>query len=230
MNWDKSLLYDLKWCREISNIEEKTALAKKVASYVKDGDIIGFGSGSTSFLAANEIAKIIKEKKYKIKAIPTSQEISFTCKSLEIETCTINEFKPDWGFDGVDEIDKNNWLIKGRGGAMLSEKLIMANSKITYILAGKSKFVDKLCSKFLIPVECMFSSLNYVKQELKKLGATELVLRPAVKKDGPVITENGNFIVDVKFDNVSGELEKKIKCITGVIESGLFIGYKIEVL
>ncbi|MCL1901414.1 MAG: ribose 5-phosphate isomerase A [Firmicutes bacterium] len=230
MDWDKSLLYELKWCREISNIEEKTALAKKVASHVKDGNIIGFGSGSTSFLAAKEIAKTAKEKKYMIKAIPTSKEIAFACFSLGIDTCSINEFKPDWGFDGADEIDKNRWLIKGRGGAMLNEKLIMANSKITYILADKTKFVDKLCSKFSIPVECVFSSLNYVKQELKKLGGGEIVLRPAVKKDGPVITENGNFIIDVKFDNVSCDLEEKIKCITGVIESGLFINYRVEIL
>lgn len=230
MDWDKSLLYDLKWCREIENLDEKTKLAKKVASYVKDGDIIGFGSGSTSFLAVNEIAKIVKEKKYKIKAIATSQEIIFTCFSLGIDTCTINEFKPDWGFDGADEIDKNNWLIKGRGGAMLNEKLIMANSKITYILCDKTKFVDRLCSKFSIPVECMFSSLNYVKQEFKKMGASDIVLRQAKAKDGPVITENGNFIIDVKFNDVKADLEQKIKCITGVIESGLFINYKIEIL
>lgn len=82
----------------------------------------------------------------------------------------------------------------------------------------------------LIPVEIYSNSMNLVKQELLKLGAKEVTLRLAKMKDGPVITENGNVILDTKFDIIEEDLEKKIKEITGVIESGLFIGYDVTVI
>ena len=152
------------------------------------------------------------------------------CGYLGIPTTTLNEKKPDWSFDGTDEVDNNKWLIKGRGGAMFKEKLNIVNSPITYILADESKKVEKLGSKFKIPVECFSEAVNYIKIELINLGGTEIELRKAIGKDGPCITENGNLILDVKFENISPDLEKKIKFIPGVIESGLFINYNVEVI
>ena len=152
------------------------------------------------------------------------------CSYLGIATTTLIEKKPDWCFDGADEVDENKWLIKGRGGAMFKEKLNIVNSPITYILVDESKKVNKLGSKFKVPVECFPNAINYVKSELIKLNGTEIELRKAIGKDGPCITENGNFILDVKFDNITQDLERKIKSITGVIESGLFINYNIEVV
>ena len=130
----------------------------------------------------------------------------------------------------VDEIDKNNWMIKGRGAAMFKEKLNILNSTKTYILADESKFVEKLCTSHPIPVECYKEACNYVKSELIKLGANQVSLRPAKGKDGPIITENGNFILDTKFDVINKDLEKNIKSISGVLDSGLFIGYDIEII
>lgn len=152
------------------------------------------------------------------------------CGYLGIPTTTLNEKKPDWSFDGTDEVDNNKWLIKGRGGAMFKEKLNIVNSPITYILADESKKVEKLGSKFKIPVECFSEAVNYIEIELINLGGTEIELRKAIGKDGPCITENGNLILDVKFKNISPDLEKKIKFIPGVIESGLFINYNVEVI
>lgn len=163
-------------------------------------------------------------------AIPTSIEIKMLCSYLGIPTTTLNEKKPDWSFDGADEVDNNNWLIKGRGGAMFKEKLNIATSPITYILADKSKKVNKLGSKFKIPVECFPDALNYIKNEIIELGGKEIEIRKAVNKDGPEITENGNLILDVKFDNITKELEKNLKSIPGVIESGLFINYNVEII
>lgn len=230
MNWNIKEEY-INWNSEISNAEEKINIAKKIAEKVKDGDVIGFGSGSTSFLAVKEIAKKIKKENIKITAIPTSYEIKLLCNSLGIKVASLMEKKPDWSFDGTDEVDENNWLIKGRGAAMFKEKLNILNSKKVYILADQSKFVKKLGQKFKIPVECYPETVNYVKQELYKLGAKECILRLGKGKDGPIITENNNFILDVKFDNIDINLETKIKQITGVIESGLFINYKnIEII
>ena len=230
MYWGKEL-FDIKWSQEISNYEEKQAIANKIASLAKEGEIIGFGSGSTSFLAAKAIANRIKTENLHIYAIPTSKEIKTTCIALGIPTLTIEEAKPDWCFDGADEVDTNHWLIKGRGGAMFNEKLIISNATKIYILVDKTKFVNKLCDKFPIPVECIPDAVTYVKSKLKEMGATEIKLRQAGKsKDGPVITENGNYILDVKFENISENYETKIKTICGVLETGLFQGYNIEII
>lgn len=217
--------------KNISNQEQKEKIAKQIADKVKDGDVIGFGSGSTSYLAIKEIAKKIEEEEINITAIPTSFEIKALCQELKIPTVSILEKKPDWGFDGADEVDKNNnWLIKGRGAAMFKEKLNMVNAGITYILVDESKFVDKLNEKSPIPIEVYPEAVSSVKEALLDLGATEILLRKAEKKDGPVFTENHNVILDTKFVEIYDTLEEDIKSITGVIESGLFIDYSIEVM
>ncbi len=217
--------------QNISNKDKKEEVAKKVAEKVKDGDIISFGSGSTSYLAIKEIAKRVEEENLHIIAIPTSYEVKSLCQSLKIPTASILEYKPDWGFDGADEVDKNhNWLIKGRGAAMFKEKLNMVNSGLTYILADESKFVENLGEKFPIPIEVYPEAVSSVKEALLDLGMTECVLRKAEKKDGPIFTENNNVILDTKFSEIYETLEEDIKAITGVIESGLFIDYPIEVI
>ena len=152
------------------------------------------------------------------------------CSKLNIPTTSLLENKPDWCFDGADEVDIHNWLIKGRGGAMFKEKLNIVNSPITYILIDERKKVNKLGTKFKVPVECFKDSINYIQEELNKLGGTQIELRKAIGKDGPCITENGNLILDVKFENITQDLEKKIKEIPGVIESGLFINYNVEII
>lgn len=229
MYWDKNILNKIEF-DNISNIEEKKKLGEIIANKVEDGQVIGFGSGSTSYMATLAIADKVKKEGLNITAIPTSYEIKMLCSYLGIRTASLIECKPYWSFDGADEVDHNKNLIKGRGGAMFKEKLNIVNSPITYILIDKSKKVDKLGEKFKIPVECVLDSVNYVKEELIKLGGKDISLRKAVGKDGPIITENSNAILDVKFDNITDDLENKIKSITGVIESGLFIGYNVEIL
>ena len=128
----------------------------------------------------------------------------------------------DWCFDGADEIDPEKNMIKGMGRAMFKEKLNIVSSKKTYILVDDTKFVTKLGEKHPIPVEVFPSSMKYVSNQLTKIGASETVFRG--------MTENNNAILDAKFDNIDETLEKKIKQIPGVIESGLFYGYKVEVL
>ena len=221
----KSKLFDLK------EKEQKEKIAKEIAQKVKDGDVIGFGSGSTSYLAIKEIAKRIEEEELHITAIPTSYEIKALCHSLNIPTVSILEKRPDWAFDGADEVDKNNnWIIKGRGAALFKEKLNMVNAGITYILVDDSKLVDELNKVMPIPIEVYPEAVSSVREALLDLGATEAVLRKAEKKDGPVFTENNNVILDTKFVEIYDALEEDIKSITGVIESGLFMEYPIEVI
>lgn len=206
----------------IDNKEEKIELAKKVLDFVKDGQTIGFGSGSTSYLTGIEIGKLVKEKGIKITAVPTSSYMFELCKEYGIETAELHYESIDWSFDGADEVDGNNNMIKGMGAAMFKEKLNILNSKKTYILIDNSKFVNFLGEKHPIPVEVFPTAEEYVSEKLRELGAVDIAFRGS--------TENENSILDVRFDKIDESLEKKIKAITGVIESGLFIGYDVEII
>ena len=207
---------------EITNKEQKLKLAKIILDKVENGQTIGFGSGSTSYLTAIEIGKKVKNENIKIKAIPTSIEIEEVCKEYNIDIGNLVENKIDWAFDGADEVDSNNNMIKGMGRAMFKEKLNILQSPKTYILVDQSKIVQKLGEKHPVPVEVFPSAMKYVSEELKKLGAKDVVFRG--------MTENNNAILDAKFNEISEGLEKTIKQITGVIESGLFLGYNVEVI
>ena len=206
----------------IDNKEEKIKLAKKVLEFVKDGQIIGFGSGSTSYLTGIEIGKLVKDKGIKISAVPTSSYMFEVCKEYGIEIAELHDKNIDWCFDGADEIDSDNNMIKGMGAAMFKEKLNILNAKKTYILVDDSKFVKNLGDNHPIPVEVFPTSEEYVSERLRELGANDIAFRGT--------TENYNSILDVRFDKIDNLLEKKIKSITGVIESGLFIGYNVEII
>ena len=230
MNWDQKFKNELKWCGKIINYDQKMEVAKRIAMKANDDDVIGFGSGSTSFLTVNEIGRRVMEEGLKVRAITTSPEIEMACFSLGIPVDSLLNVRPDWSFDGADEVDKDNNVIKGRGGCMFVEKLIMRTSPKTYIAVDQTKLVDKLGTNFAVPIEVYPKSLVHAREQLTKLGANELILRLAKAKDGPVITESGNYILDVRFLEIYDGLENDIKLITGVIESGLFMGYPIEVV
>lgn len=230
MGWKNALITKLQWSETISNLPEKEAIARQITEKVKDGLIIGAGSGSTVHLALFHIAAKIKSQHLQITIIPASTETSLTCMQLGIPQVFLNEMQPDWTFDGADEVDPAKNLIKGRGGAMFKEKLLISSSSQTFILADRTKLVEQLGSHFPIPIEIYPGALSLVEKNLKQLKAIEITLRTGKGKDGPVITENGNFILDVHFNNITEELEKEIKIIPGVIESGLFIGYPVEII
>lgn len=209
---------------KIENKAVKEKLAKQILDKVKDGQTIGFGSGTTSYIAAVEIGKKVEQEHLNITAIPTSNEIKDVCEKYKIKIGNLLENELDWGFDGADEVDlKNMWLIKGKGAAMFKEKLNIIASPKTYILVDNSKIVDYLGQNCKVPVEVFPQALKYVSKELEKLGATDITYRG--------FTENNNGILDVKFDKIDKSLEKKVKSITGVIESGLFLEYtNIEII
>jgi ribose 5-phosphate isomerase A len=230
MQWKHNIIGHLHWSGPISNLDAKREVAEKIAEHVKDGDVIGFGSGSTSFLAIQAIAERLKQRHISCTAIPTSTEVALTCMGLGIPTESLVNVKPDWAFDGADEVDPNCNLIKGRGGAMFREKLVIDSSPKTFILVDQSKLVPHLGQTFPIPIEVFPDAVNLVREALEELAATEATLRLGLKKDGPVFTENRNLIMDVRFSQIPSDLEKRIKGITGVIESGLFLGRTFEIV
>ena len=177
-------------------------VAQEIAGLAKDGDVIGAGSGSTVYLTLFALAQRVKQESLHIEIIPASAEISMACIQLGLPQTTLWNKRPDWTFDGADEVDPQNNLIKGRGGAMFKEKLLIKSSGKTYIIIDESKLVSKLGSKYPIPVEVFPHALSHVENEIRLLGASKISLRLAEGKDGPVFTENGNFILDIHLSNI----------------------------
>jgi ribose 5-phosphate isomerase A len=228
MNWPKAVYNS--WQGAVSNREAKEELGRRIALKVEDGQVIGVGSGSTAAIAIQKIAERVKSEGLRVTAICTSAEVTLACAALDLPVGTLLQYCPDWSFDGADEVDGERNMIKGRGGAMFLEKIVMQASPRNYILVDQSKLVARLGEKFAIPVEVLPVALRVVERELARLGTTEQALRLAVKKDGPEITEHGNLILDVRFPQIGKSLERDLAAIPGVIESGLFMGRDIEVM
>lgn len=230
MKWEDSLTGRLQWMKDISHRAGKEVVAKRIAGKVRQGETIGAGSGSTVYLALFAIADKMRKENLYIRIIPASAEISMTCNLLGIPQTTLWDSRPDWSFDGADEVDPEYNLLKGRGGALFKEKLLICSSPLTYILVDRSKLVEQLGLHFPVPVEIFPGALTLVEEKLRELGAISLELRAAGGKDGPLYTENGNWILDVRFIAIDTTLEKRIKTIPGVIESGLVCGYPLVVM
>ena len=183
-----------------------------------DGMKIGLGTGSTAMPAVKRLAEHIQNGKVKdVKAVVTSFQTAVACQELGIPVYTLNDKiiggQLDLAIDGADEVDDDCNCIKGGGAAHLREKLVEYNSKIFVVIGDSSKAVKTIGTQFRVPVT----------QALNKLGA-DCVLREGVKKAGPVITDNGNMILDCHWEspiNVA-EMEDKINQIVGVVENGLF--------
>lgn len=211
----------------ISNYESKLAVARTVAAGAESGQTIGAGSGSTSFLAIHAIAERVKEGDLgEVTLLPTSIEVQLTIANLGLKVGDLAAGVPDWLFDGADEVDPGLNLIKGRGGALFREKLMFRATADRRVIVDETKRVERLGSKFAVPVEVVPAALPVVVPRLEALEPVELTIRRATGKDGPVITELGNTIVDCRFEGIDDDLERRIKEITGVVESGLFQGYE----
>ncbi|KAA4197196.1 ribose-5-phosphate isomerase A, partial [Bacteroides ovatus] len=153
MDWKNHLIKHLQWSDSIINREAKEHVAREIAATAKDGDVIGAGSGSTVYLTLFELSRRIREEHLHIEVIPASQEISMTCIQLGIPQTTLWNKRPNWTFDGADEVDPQQNLIKGRGGAMFKEKLLIRSSRKTFIIIDPSKRVNQMGSRVPIPVE-----------------------------------------------------------------------------
>ena len=229
MNWENVAIHDAS-SGYTSNQAAKEEVGRQLAEKVQDGQVIGVGSGSTSYLAILAIAERVRREKLHVTAVCTSHEVTLACVTAGLPVGSLQQLCPDWAFDGADEVDPERNLIKGRGGAMYLEKIVIDAAPKSYILVDQSKLVKRLGEKFPIPVEVFPVALRLVERELIAMGATEVVMRPATGKDGPIITQSGNLILDVHFKEIGKSFERDIKAITGVIESGLFMGRDVEIL
>jgi ribose 5-phosphate isomerase A len=205
--------------------KRKAALA--AVKHVKDGFVVGLGSGSTAAYAIEALGERIKREKLSLLAVPTSYQAFLLAVKCGIAVTTLDEHPViDVTIDGADQIDAKLNLIKGMGAALAREKIVASASKMNIIIADESKKVAVLGEKgHPVPIEVLPFAITTVKRRIEAVGG-KAVLREGKGKLGPVITDNGNAIIDASFgsiDNVA-ELEKKLKMIPGVVETGLFIG------
>jgi len=205
--------------------EAKRNAALEAVKHVKDGFVVGLGSGSTAAYAIQEIGKLIRQKNWKILGVPTSHQAFQLAVDCDILTTTLNEHpKLDLTIDGADQIDPDLNMIKGMGGALTREKVVASASKKNVIVADETKLTKKLGIKQLVPIEVLPFAAAFVESRIKKMkGRT--VLREGKGKVGPVVTDNGNFIVDADFGPIDApeKLNVQLKSIPGVVETGLFI-------
>ena len=208
----------------------KEIVGREIAQRLKGGETIGLGTGSTVDAAIAAIRARVEQEHLSVRVVPTSFQSARSAREAGLEV--LHPSYPDmidWGFDGADEVNDRLWLIKGKGGAMLQEKILAARCREFIVIVDESKLVERLGERCAIPLEVIPNALSHVRRTLSVMGALEAEVRQAVKKHGPVITEAGNIIVDVRFALVTESLERDLKTIVGVVESGLFIGFATEV-
>jgi ribose 5-phosphate isomerase A len=226
MHWNAAESDHPEWPTTIENYEAKSRVASQAARRLRDGDVVGVGSGSTSLLALHALVDTARRETFHFSAITTSLEMAIACAELAVPTTSLLQVRPDWSFDGADEVDGDLNMIKGRGGAMLREKLLLASSPERYILIDESKRVSTLGEKSPVPIEVIPEALQLVQTRLlDEFDVREVELRMALAKDGPVITEHGNVILEVKFAELTEELDVRLNCVPGVVGSGLFFGF-----
>lgn len=206
--------------------KEKKHAALEAVKHVKDGFTVGLGSGSTAAYAIAEIGKRIEHEKLHVLGIPTSYQAFMLAVQHCIPITTLEEHPMiDLTIDGADQIDDELSLIKGMGGALAREKIVASASKKLIIIADETKIVKVLGENgHPVPIEVLPFAASLAMCRINKMGGIPR-LREGKGKVGPVITDNGNVIIDADFGSVHmpAELERKLKSMPGVVETGLFV-------
>ncbi|HEY2823952.1 MAG TPA: ribose 5-phosphate isomerase A [Gemmatimonadales bacterium] len=214
------------------NLEGKRAAALKAVERVKTGMRLGLGTGSTARIVVDEIGRRLKEGTIKnIVAVPTSVATRDQALALGIPLTTLEDQpKLDVAIDGADEVDKAGNMIKGAGGALLWEKIVARAAKRLVIVVDKSKMVERLGTKYALPVEVVAFGWGTHVEPIRALGA-EPVLR--MKAGNPYRTDEGHYLLDCKFaDGIAdaAALQDKLLARAGVVDTGLFLGFKPDVI
>ncbi|MEH6777366.1 ribose-5-phosphate isomerase RpiA [Maribacter arcticus] len=206
----------------MSAVNEKKVAALEAVKYIKDGMVVGLGTGSTAFFMIEAIGEMVRNG-LKIRAVATSNETEKLAKKLGVNVITLAEAKRlDVTIDGADEVDGQFQLIKGGGGALLREKIVAHNSDFNIIIADSSKQVSRL-GQFKLPIETIPFATQLIIKELEEMN-----LHPVQRKQGTddYKTDENNDILDIdiwKTDIKLTDLEHQLKSIPGIVETGLFL-------
>jgi ribose 5-phosphate isomerase A len=207
--------------------ELKRAAAEAAASRVVSGMVVGLGTGSTAIHAVAYLGQRLRSGDLRnIRGVPTSYQSTQLARKLGIPLVSLDEVSQiDIAIDGADEVAPDLTLIKGGGAAQTREKIIASQAKDFTVVVDEAKLVDRLGQRYPVPVEVLPFAVGPVARAIERLGG-EPTLRMAVKKAGPVVTDQGNLVLDVHFAEI-GEpqrLARDLKLIPGALENGLFVG------
>ncbi len=208
----------------------KEKVGKQASELIKDGQVVGLGTGSTTHYFIKYLGERINNEELDILGIPTSFQSLILARKAGIKITTLDEHDINIAVDGADEVSPNLDLIKGGGAAHTLEKLVDSSADEFVVIVDESKMVDCL-GEVPVPLEIIPDSLRLVKNAVCEMGGvTEL--RMGIQKDGPVITDNGNFVLDTKFGAIDNpyELEIELNTIPGVLENGIFAGITDKVI
>jgi ribose 5-phosphate isomerase A len=203
-------------------MEAKKAAGEKAAEYVKEGMLIGLGTGSTVYWTLRKLSEMVKQG-FQIQAVPSSKQTERYAIELGIPLLEISKLnnKLALTIDGADEMNPNFDLIKGGGGALLREKMIASFSSRYIVIVDHSKCVSTL-GTFPLPVEVVPFGWEMTSKQIANLGCI-----PSLRKmnQTPFVTDNGNYILDCQFPTIPNpsELNKELNKLPGVVENGLFV-------
>jgi ribose 5-phosphate isomerase A len=214
---------------------KKLAAYRAIDNHVKDNQVIGIGSGSTIIYAVHRLSERVEEEGLKVTCVPTSFQAKQLIRQYHLNLSDLEE-SPNLNiaFDGADEVDKDLVLIKGGGGCLTQEKIVASAADELIVVADYRKNSKNLGDNWEkgVPIEVIPMSWTVVKQKIEKLYGGVAILRMAVNKAGPIVTDNGMFILDWIFSIKQGdekynwlEINQTLNSIPGVVETGLFIGY-----
>jgi ribose 5-phosphate isomerase A len=212
----------------------KQAVAAAAVEQIRDGMVLGLGSGSTAALMIQALGEKLRRGELRdIVGVTTSFQGEVLAAELGIPLKSLNAIdRIDLAIDGADEVDPSFQLIKGGGACHVQEKLVARRAERFVVVVDATKLVDTLNLGFLLPVEVLPGAWRQVKGELAAMGG-DAELRMAVRKAGPVVTDQGNLVLDVQFSGGISDpasLEQEINNLPGVLENGLFVNLTDQVL
>ena len=197
------------------------ALSLDALKLVRNNYVIGLGSGRAATAFVKSLSGYVKTKHLDIKCVPTSMQIKLIAEKGGLPLIDADQInKIDVVFDGADQIDHNKFLIKGGGGALLKENILISAAKKVVIMADKTKFVKNF--NRTVPVEIQISARNIIADNIIKIGGKSNVR--VLDRGYPFVTENGNLILDCDFGTIKNpkSLQQKLLNIPGVLEVGIF--------
>lgn len=209
------------------NLNIKKIVGEKIAEEVKDGDVVGIGSGSTVAEFIKALGKRIREEGITVYGIPTSYQSKILSVNHGIKVVSLLEYpSPELAVDGADQVSADLSLIKGHGGAHTMEKIVAISAGEFKVIVDESKLSDILNT--FVPVEVIPEAVIRVMEEIRLIGG-EPWIREAEKKVGPVVTDNGNLIIDIDFGTIREpeKLNISLNSIPGVVESGIFPSHMV---
>jgi ribose 5-phosphate isomerase A len=205
----------------------KRLAALEAVGCVKDGFVVGLGSGSTAAFAVEALGERVRREGLRVFGVPTSYQAFLLAVECGVPVTSLDE-RPvvDVVIDGADQVAPDLCLIKGMGAALVREKIVAVASRFNVIVADESKVVRVLGEGGqVVPVEVLPFAVSLVRRKIEELGGG-VVLRVGSGKLGPVVSDNGNFVLDCCFGEIADPagLATSLKMIAGVVETGLFVG------